>query len=245
MRLIIALCFLVMPVAARARTCDMPLHTLPDAGQYREVLDTIDCLLNEIDDLKQGQAVLADEIERLKSQLAKVPGEYINLDGKVTTTGGDKIAAASFRLTSQPDGRAASLAIDHAVWEALCADGTGCTLSLFTEADGLRLSETAATAATGPCALNYTKTSGAWSVGAGCGGSAVASGTDGNAEPGGLGGGEVVMVAGEACILADADASRTVGGSEVLGSDGVHGFFLVAKPGTATDGRFRCVLTVN
>ena len=245
MRLILFLFLILTPVAATARTCDVPPRVLSNTVQYLEALDTIECLLLEINDLKRGQTALAGEIERLKRQIADVPGEYRNQDGKISMPGSGKINTASFRLTSQQGGRPVSLAIDHKVLETLCATGTGCAVSLFLEGDGLRLSETAATAASGPCALNYNKGSGAWSLGAGCDGSGVVSGTDGNAEPGGSGGGEVVMSAGGACILADAEASRAVGGTAILGADGSRGFYVVGDPGTATDGRFRCVLTID
>ena len=246
MRLFLTLTmFLLYPAVADARTCRLPSGNVSDLGEYLETLDTIECLLREIEDLKRGQAVLTAEIERLTRQTANVPGEYRNEDGKITVPGSRKIANASFRLTSQQGGGSASLAIDQEVWQALCADGTGCTLSMFLEADGLRLNETADTAATGPCTLNYNKSSGAWSIGTGCNGPDVVRGTDRNAEPGSRGGGELVMSAGGACILADADASRAVGGIDILGADGSRGFYLVAAPGTAAEGRFRCVLTVD
>ncbi|MEM9047499.1 MAG: hypothetical protein AAGC92_02160 [Pseudomonadota bacterium] len=79
-----------------------------------------DCLLREIERLKERQralAALVPEYERLKAAL---PVAYLNDNGVVTVAAERSIGQATFILTARRKGKPASLAIDQAVIEALC-----------------------------------------------------------------------------------------------------------------------------
>jgi len=205
------------------------------------------CLVAEIADLKAEQQRLKAQVEKLQQKVGELPGDFRNENGKISRPNGPIVGSASFLLSARQGVSSASLPIDQAAMEMLCAKKGGCLISIFFEAEGMRLTDTSETIAVGPCALSYNSTSGAWARGTGCGDAGAANGVDGNGSPGTGGGDEIVTAAGGGCLLSDADAARSVGGAATFGADGSRGFYLVAAPALreSTGGRFRCELRIE
>ena len=233
---------------AEARNCVMPPASLKQSTEQFGAYNTLACALAEINDLKAEQAQLRAEVNRLKRAVRELPGEFRNEDGKISKPDGGKIGSATFLLTARSGLGSASLPIEQSLLAELCSGGGGCSVTVLYEAEGIRLGETTETIAVGPCSLSYNPTSGSWARGDGCGEAGVPTGIDGNGSPVSGGGGETIAAAGGACVLADADAGRSVGGSgEFLGGDSARGFHLIAAPALRekTGGRFRCELKIE
>jgi hypothetical protein len=233
--------FLLLSGAAQARDCDPPRVTFDEVLGLR---DFSRCLLAEIADLKREQARLLGEIGKLQKRVASVPGEFVNENGRVTLLGGDDLVRASFAVTSRARDGAIALGIDQAVLEELCAKS--CTLSLTLTAVGLRQADPAPVFAVGPCVFRYNGASGVWARSDACGKATM--GVDGNGRPRGRSGGEVIVAAAEACLLADSEPSRDLEAErQSLGRDLERGLFLIADAAywDGDEARFRCDLKVS
>ncbi len=206
------------------------------------------CLIAEINDLKREQRRMQKVIDEYERVIGEMPVEYKNEDGEVTVEEDRPIGNAVFTLTARPGSRASALPLDHEVVEGLCAESGGCTVSLVFRAIGFRSTDPLETISAGPCLFDYNTETGAWTRGEGCGEPLTAAGADNDgALMGDDGGGEVIVTAGEACVLADAsvDPSATDGG--YLGKDRENGLFLLAVPSLIETGprRFRCDLEIE
>jgi hypothetical protein len=232
---------------AQARECQLPSPSLSASDEVFGSYNALSCALDEIADLKAEQRRMRSQIDKLQQQIGELPGEFQNDNGKISQPNGSAIGSAIFRLDARQGVSSSSLPLDQSVLEALCGKKGGCLISIFLEAEGLRLTDTSDTIAVGPCAISYNATTGAWARGTGCGETGAERGVDGNGAPGAGGGDEIVTAAGGACVLSDADAARSVGGSEVFGPDASRGFFLVAAPTLRekSGGRFRCELKIE
>jgi hypothetical protein len=233
--------FLIASGAAHARDCEAPDF---DGKEVRGLRTFSACILDEVKTLKREQAKLLDEIERLEEALAGVPGEIRNVNGRVSRLGGDNLAQASFTVEARVREGAEALEIDQKALEDLCA--IGCTLTLVLSAEGLRPSDPAATVAVGPCLFRYASESGVWARSGACG--EAVTGIDGNGAPTGISGGEIIVTAGEACLLADSEPRREVDPETgILSRDREAGLFLIADPmlWKGSEDRFRCEMKLS
>ncbi len=225
-------------VSAQARDCS---RTLPDVvlTYPLDLRGFLDCIDDEFAALRRENARLREEAAALRAELAALPAGYLNEDGRVLSPPGRPVASARFVLSSrQPGSGAVSLSLDPAVVEALCARPGGCTLRLSYQAMGFGFDDPRQATAVGPCAFDYDPASGAWFAGRGCSDEA-ARGTDGT------GSAEIAAIAGEGCILADADAARLAG--EPFEPDRTRGLYLIARSGGEgrSGQRFRCDLVLE
>lgn len=235
-----------LPAAARDCRSEVP-RRIPD--HTFAFSDVIDCLLDEIAALRRDQARLAARVGALEAELAAIPADYLNLDGKVAAPEGRPVGRARFVLTARQTGGTAAMPLDMAVVEALCAGTGGCTLALARRDLDSRRAEAGAAEGVGPCVFLYDGDSLAWFRAAGCDGGGVA-GLDGDGGPlsGSGRGGEIVAEAGGVCLLADSDASPRLGPEATfLGGDHGPGLFLIAAPARGDDPgrRFRCELVLE
>jgi hypothetical protein len=250
MRLILLFAaFLVFPVSATARECRVDF--VVDAfGRGAPTRASLNCLIDEIDDLKREQARLRERLAAqeaaLEAALAEIPGAFQNDNGRLSFDEGRRLAEASFLLSARQSDGASALALNQDVIETLCSRGGGCAITLFLRAEGLRAADPAPAAGIGPCAFHYNPRNGVWAASA-CGEGAAARGVDGDGSPRGAGGGEIAAIAGGACLLADSDPRLSVGpDAELLGRDHALGFFLVAAPALREPSeRFRCELRIE
>lgn len=239
MRLLPAL-FCLLATAAQAKDCEIPRF---EERKVSGLVAFAECMNERVGRLEEENAKLREELEKTRGSLAEFPGELMNDNGRVTRTGGDNLVQASFATSARKGQAAAGLAIDQQALETMCA--VGCTVHLALTAEALRKSDPPPVFADTTCSLRYTAKSGAWAQGGGCG--EAASGVDGDGNPPGEAGGEVLATAGGACLLADAEPGRGVTKErQVLGTDRAKGLFLVAAPlmFTGTDARFRCELKI-
>lgn len=230
--------------AAQAEDCELPVGR---NEALRGVIDFSDCIQTRVNELEAENTALRQNLDDLRKTLADFPGELVNINGRETRFGGERLALASYLLPSRSGEGAASLAIDDKVAGDLCA--LGCTLFLQATGEDARGIATVEPGAIGPCSFRYDAKSGAWSV-SGCG--QTASGIDGNGNPTGEGGGEVIASAG-VCMLADAEPLRKIDDDqpantgEALSRDRGMALYLIASParsGAAT-GQFRCGLKLT
>jgi hypothetical protein len=224
--------------AAQARDCRPPEITV---REVRGLRDFADCLIAEIADLRRENTRLAGEVTALQKALARIPGEIVNEGGRASRLGGDDLARASFSATARSRAGAVVVGVDPSLLQELCA--TGCALSLSLSAIGLRTADPAPVVAVGPCTFVYNAASGAWSRSSACG--EALAGIDGDGQPTGATGGEVVAEAGAVCLLADSEPSRKPGTpATTFARDSQRGLFLIADPSlwTGTETRFRCDL---
>lgn len=207
-----------------------------------------ECILREIERLKERQRALeriAADYERLK---AEIPVAYVNDNGVVSVEAGRIVGQATFVLTARRTGKPASLLLDQGVVEALCSGRRRCRLSLSLRRPASLTGDGASGEVSGPCLFDYDPETGRWVRGSGCLGG-QATGIDGNGVervPGA--GAEIVAQAGAGCLLADADV-RTFAApeEEIFRRDHDRGLFLIAAPSLVGDptGRFTCDLQVD
>jgi hypothetical protein len=230
--------FLMFSGTAMARDCRPPEVTVRD---IRGLRDFATCVIAEIADLRREQSRLRAEVAALQRELARIPGEIINENGRVTRLGGEDLTRASFSATALTRAGQVVVRVDPVVLEELCA--TGCALSLSFAAIGMRAADPAPVVAVGPCNFLYNRTSGVWSRSSACG--AATAGVDGDGEPAGSLGAEIIAAVGTACLLADSEPSRKPGlPTPSFSRDSQRGLFLIADPAMWGGGeaRFRCDL---
>jgi hypothetical protein len=231
--------FLLLTGAAHAKECKPP--KLEDE-QISGLRTFAECLIEEVADLKRGQAELRSEIDKLQKTLATVvPGALTNDNGRVTRTGGENLVEANFSLATRTRQGASALDIDQKALEEICE--SSCTFTLVLTGIGLRASDPAPVFATGPCVFGYSAGSGVWSRSGACGD--TVTGIDGNGTPTAALGGEIIAEAGGGCILADSEPRRDVDPeTEALGRDRKRGLFLIADAALwkGDGGRFQCDL---
>lgn len=225
--------------AAHAEDCKLP------EGKNEELKGVIEfskCIQKRVNALETENAALRESLEAMQKTLASVPGELVNVNGRETRSGGERLTQASYTMPSRAGTGAAFLAVDDKVAGELCAQGCSVSLQMTTEGGTIPTEP----GAIGPCTFRYNAKSGAWSLN-GCG--EPVSGVDGNGKPTGEGGGETIAVAGGACILADAEPLRQVDAqapkaTETLGRDRGKALYLIAdsRLAGAGAGRFRCEL---
>lgn len=220
-----------------------------------ETREYLRCLEGELARLSREQARLAAALEAQARALAALPADYANVEGRVTAVPGRPVGRAVFVVSSRRGAAAASLALDRAVVEALCARPGGCRIALAHQALEFGFANPRVATGVGPCLFAYDPAGGAWFRGEACG-SPAARGIDGDGGATGTGGGEVIAAAAGACLLADADSGQKSGADgPVLGRDAGPGFFLIAAPegeagtggtgGTGGAPRFRCELRID
>lgn len=243
------LCAILLTAAAEAnaRGCSLP------SGSSRIIQKDIPqwffiCLLKEIERLKKRQIKLERIISKHERLIGELPAPYLNNNGKVTAEPGRQIGSATFILDARLTGGISSLPVEHSILEQLCTTRQ-CRLSLVLRVVGFRKGETIESTLVGPCNFDYNATSGDWIRGTGCSGKAM-SGRDGNGAVGITSGygAEVIIEAGEACLLADANARKVVGaGHEFFERDHSMGLYLIAVTERRTDGvrRFKCDLKIE
>ncbi|WP_343082419.1 hypothetical protein [Ostreiculturibacter nitratireducens] len=243
-----AILFLIGATQADSRECRLPS---PRPGVVSEEIPPRSfflCLLAEIDDLKKRQEELERIVPEYERLVAEMPVPYLNDNGKVTVEEGRRIGSATFTLDARQTGRASSLRLDQAVIEELCTTTRGCRMSLIRRVIGLRQTEPLESIIVGPCLFDYDAVSGAWLRGTGCSGDAI-SGKDGDGAVGAKSSGaDVVIEAGEGCLMADADIRLAVGADhEILDRDHSRGLYLIAAPERLTTSirRFRCDLEID
>jgi hypothetical protein len=229
--------------AADARECRRP-DIVIIGNEVRGLEAFADCLLDRVADLQRRQTRLLEEIDDLRRALVDLPGELVNENGREKRFGGSRLAHAGFSLSARSRDSATALYIDHRDLGGLC--GQGCTFTLLLSVEPLREASPAPVFATGLCAFHYNARSGVWGRSGDCG--EPVSGIDGDGTPTGPSGGEVIAVAGEACILADSEPGRRVDPTtEALGRDRTKGLFLIADATrwNADGDRFRCDLSIS
>jgi hypothetical protein len=227
--------------AAQARDCEPPEI---DHDRITGLRAFSECLVDEIADLKRQEAQLQGKLDDLQKSLASSPGELQNDNGRVARLGGGRLTRASFSLTSRTGEGATDLGIDQDSLEELCA--TSCTFTLLLTAEPLREATPAPVFAAGPCGFHYNAKSGVWARGGSCGG--PVSGIDGDGTPTDKPGGEVIVTAGDACILSDSEPSRSLDvETQTLARDRAKGLFLIADATLwkGAEDRFRCELTIT
>lgn len=233
------LCLFV--TAAQAKDCE------PPQIQGRNVSGLsafVDCVNDRIAKLEADNTALRKEMETVRTALAEIPGELKNDSGKVTQRGGTSVMKATFTTAARKGQAASGLPIDQNALESLCA--IGCTIHLALTAETLRKEDPPQVFADASCTLRYTAKNGAWAQTGGCGD--PVSGVDGDGKPAGQTGGEVLAVAGEACLLADAEPGRGITGTgQVLAADRAKGLYLIAAPllFKGTNARFRCEMKIG
>ncbi|MCP5074539.1 MAG: hypothetical protein GY947_14780 [Rhodobacteraceae bacterium] len=243
--LIICAVLLFVAVEAEARNCKLPSRggSLTQDTASRAFMK---CLLNEIKDLKKRQKELEQIVPEYERLIAELPAPYLNDNRTITVEPGRRIGSAKFILDARLTGGVSSLPVEQSVLEQLCA-AQQCRLSLIFRMIGFRTGEPIESTIVGPCNFAYNTASGVWIRGTGCPDDAL-NGMDANAAVGtGENGADVIIVAGEACLLTDA-AARTTGASrELFEPDHALGLYLIATPERRTDGtrRFRCDLEIN
>ncbi len=247
MRLVI-LCVVLLTIAvgAEAKKCRLPSkgqdfsHLSPTTREFHK------CLRAQVEELERRQKELEQIILEFQRLIAEFPAPYLNDNGTVTVEPGRRIGTANFFLDARLTGGISSLPIEQPVLEQLCA-AQQCRLSLAFHVIGFRTGEPIESTSVGPCNFSYNAASGAWIRGTGCSDDAL-NGKDGNAAAGtGEDGADIIIAAGEACLLTDA-AARTTGASrELFERDHAVGLFLIAVPERRTDGirRFRCNLEID
>jgi hypothetical protein len=239
--LVVVLCLAAAATTGEAKDCTSPRMEGRDVVGLKTFSD---CVNERVAKLEADNAALRDEMERLRGAQAEIPGALTNDNGKVTQTGGAKVGQASFTTAARKGQTAAGLPIDQTALETLCA--VGCTIHLALTAETLRKEDPPPVFADATCTLRYTAQSGAWAQTGGCG--EAVSGVDGDGKPPGNTGGDVLAVAGEACLLADAEPGRGLAEKgQVLGTDRAKGLFLIAAPllFTGSDARFRCEMRIG
>jgi hypothetical protein len=233
-RFLLALC--ILPAPAAADECKLPY---PRNKELMGVTEFADCIQKRVKVLETENAKLRKDLDDMRKSLVNFPGEVINENGRETRLGGDRIARASYSLTSRSREARTGLAIDAKLMDELCS--TDCTVTLL--AVGERLRDTPGKSeALGPCTFRYNGRSGAWSFG-GC--VEPISGVDGDGTPSAATGGDIIATVGEACLLADAEPSRALDqGGGILGRDRGKGLYLIADPSLwqGDEDRFRCEL---
>jgi hypothetical protein len=238
MRALLILLFLAAG-AAHAEDCKLPEGK---NEALKGVIDFSKCIQKRVNALETENAALREALAEMQKTLASVPGELVNVNGRETRSGGERLNQASYTVPSRSGTGAAFVAVDDKVASDLCAQGCAVSLQMTTESGMIP----AEPGAIGPCTFRYDAKSGAWSIN-GCGD--AVSGIDGNGKATGAGGGEQIASAGGACILADAEPLREVDtqtpeGTENLGRDRGKALYLIAdaRLAAAGSGRFRCEL---
>jgi hypothetical protein len=203
-----------------------------------------ECVNARMAALEKENAGLREELEKVRKSLTRLPGEFLNESGRVTRSGGESLVQATFLTTARRREGPAALPIDQKVLETLC--GSGCNMNLVMEGEALRKGDPGSVSAVATCRLRYSARNGAWSSGGGCGD--AVSGVDGDGKPPGKSGGEVIATAGDACILADSEPSRSIGAQDqFLDGDRAKGLYLIAAPAffLGTEAKFRCELKIT
>jgi hypothetical protein len=237
----IVIVFALLSSSAGARDCEPPKRV---NEELNGVIKFSECMIDKVASLERENAELRKELEKIRSALTKFPGDLRNEDGRVTRTGGENLVQATFITGARRGAGPAALDVDQKAVEALCA--VGCTVNLVLAAEGLRKEDPGSVNAAATCSLRYTAKSGAWSQGGGCGD--PVSGVDGNGKPPGRSGGEIIAMAGDACMLADSEPGRSVDADgQLLGADRAKGLVLIASPAlwTGTEARFRCEMKIS
>jgi hypothetical protein len=227
--------------AAEAKDCVLPKW---DGIRMDELDAFAECVNARMAALEQENAGLRSELEKIRKSLTGLPGEFRNENGRVTRSGGESLVQATFTSAARRREGPAALPVDLKVIEALCE--TGCTINLVMEGEALRKGDPVSSSAVATCLLRYSGKNGAWSQGGGCGD--AVSGVDGDGKPPGKSGGETIASAGAACVLADSEPNRAIGGAEgLLDGDRSRGLFLIAVPALfqGTEARFRCEMKVT
>lgn len=204
----------------------------------------VECVNDRLAELETEKAQLQDKVDKLDKIMAGLPGEMTDMNGRVTRSGGGNLMRAGFSVDARARQAAMEMDIDQTALEHLC--GEGCSLTLVLTAIGLREGDPTPIFATGPCAFQYKAKSGAWTRGGTCG--AEAAGVDGDGSLSDAPGGDIIAIAGEACLLADSGPRRSVDPEDQpLSRDRDKGLVLIADPSfwAGSEQRFRCDLRIS
>ena len=150
-------------------------------------------------------------------------------------------------LSARTTGGANALPIDQSVLEEMCSRTGGCAVSIAFRQLGLFDGGAKGSVLTGPCQFTYAADSGAWSIGAGCGGGPL-SGVDGDQSATAAAATDPVIVSSSgACLLSESEPGRGVGQNGGFARDHRKGLFLIAMPSGQPDGirRFQCELVLG
>lgn len=227
--------------AARAEDCKKPTieNKVPKGlGNF------VDCVNERMAKLEKENAQLQDRVDKLEKLISGLPGEMTDTNGRVARSGGGSLVRAQFSLDARSRQAAMEKRIDQKALEQLCGEGCNVTLSL--SAVGLREGDPTPILAVGPCGFQYKAKSGAWTLGEGCG--ATTSGVDGDGLLADVPGGDTIVAAGQACILADSGPRRSVDPEDQpLSRDRDKGLVLIADPSlwTGIEQSFRCDLRIS
>lgn len=226
---------------AQARDCEEPYYEgriLKGVGAY------VECVNGRLAELEKEKAELQDKVDKLDKAMAGLPGELTSMNGRVTRSGGGALKRASFSLDARARQAAMEMDVDQKALELLC--GEGCSVTLVLTAIGLREDDPTPIFATGPCPFQYKAKSGSWTRRGACG--EEATGVDGDGSLSDAPGGDIIVTAGEACLLADSGPRRSVDPEDQpLSRDREKGLVLIADPAlwTGSEQRFRCDLRIS
>ena len=230
-----------------AEECEVPgLGRGGDWVKIQELTRAFRCIIDEIEKLKKQQSGIEKLEETVSELLRRVPTEYVNDNGRITSETDRVIGKASIILDSRRSGEGSSLPIEQSVVEELCA-ARSCQISLSLHVSGFFVKEPLEEILEGPCEFSYNPETGAWSRGLGCNGDTLL-GFDGdggaNTADAGV---DIILETGQACLLSDADIKMMVGqAATTFGRDYSKGLFLIAAPDRRPDPTrpFKCVLEV-
>lgn len=246
-RLFLIMVMTLAGTSLQAEECEVPgLGRGGDWVKIKELERAFRCVIKEIETLKRQQS----QIPKLEKQVAdlrrRIPVEYQNTNGKVTAEPGRPIGKATITVDSSRSGKTLSLPIAQDVVNELCG-GKSCHIIVSMSVTGAFSGTRTEGAVFGPCAFSYDAASGDWVRGAGCGGAAVL-GTDGDGVSASeSGASNVIMEAGQACLLADTEIKSTPGqGQSGFGPDRTKGLYLIAVPDRRPELKrpFQCVLEI-
>jgi hypothetical protein len=245
--LIFAMVLSVSAGVGFAEECQVPgLGRGGDWVKIQELTRAFRCVINQIEDLKKQQRGLAELEETVAELLRRVPSEYINDNGRITTETDRVIGKASIILDSRRSGDSSSLPIEQSLIEELCSDRS-CQISLSLQVFGVLTEEPLERIVERPCEFSYWPDTGAWFRSEWCHGEKL-SGLDGDGSATSADAGvDIILETGQACLLSDADIKTMVGqAATTFARDYSKGLFLIAAPDRRPDPArpFKCVLEV-
>lgn len=127
------------------------------------IADNIACLAERVEALRAENATLANRLDVLEDERAAVAASYRNVNGRVDRKE-RYFGPATFVLTGDRRGRSRSLALDHDLVLAMCADTDGCLVTIGLTGAVIDGEPVETMFATGPCTLHLDAADGTWSV---------------------------------------------------------------------------------
>ncbi len=155
----------LLAAPAPAQDCELDdiVATTAVTDTLERVADNLECLAERVAALSAENAALRDRLDVLEDKRAAVAAAYRNVDGAVDRKG-RYLGPATFVLTGDRQGRPRSLALDHDLVLAMCADTDGCLVTLGLTGAVIDGEPVETMFATGPCTLHLDADEGTWST---------------------------------------------------------------------------------